>query len=109
MFGGGSGDSRKMKKMMNQMGIDLEEIEDVEEVVIRTASKELVFNDADVTKMEAQGQQTYQVVGEPSEEGRVDSGDIELVAERAGVSEDEAREALEEAGGDLAQAISSLE
>ncbi|MEM4781632.1 MAG: nascent polypeptide-associated complex protein [Halalkalicoccus sp.] len=65
MFGGGGGlDPRKMEQMMKQMGIDTEEI-DATEIVIRTGDEELVFTDADVTKIKAQGQETYQIVGEP--------------------------------------------
>jgi len=55
---------RKMKQMMKQMGID-EEL-DAERVVIETADgDDLVFDDAQVTKMDAQGQETYQIVGSP--------------------------------------------
>lgn len=102
-------DPRKMKKMMNQMGIDIDEIEDVEEVIIRSADKEYRFDDAQVTIMDAKGDKIYQVIGEPTESERVSDDDVELVAERAGVDEDTAREALIEAGGDLAKAISALE
>ena len=56
MFGGGGGglNPSKMKQMMEQMGIDIEDI-DAEEVVIRTAEEELVFDDPDVTQMDARG------------------------------------------------------
>ena len=123
---------RKMQQMMEQMGIDVTEL-DVEEVVIKTSEEDLVFSDAQVTRMDAQGQQTYQVVGEPEsrestagdatgsaaelesgdESGGSDGGipddDVELVAMRADVSEDDAREALEANDGDLAAAVESLE
>ncbi|OLZ41857.1 Nascent polypeptide-associated complex protein [Natrinema saccharevitans] len=126
MFGGGGGglNPRKMEQMMEQMGIDVEDI-DAEEVIIRTDEYDLVFGDAEVTKMDARGQETYQVIGSPEEveagsaggssEAGSDAGssipdeDVELVATRAGVSEDEAREALEDADGDLAAAVGSLE
>ncbi|WP_240148870.1 nascent polypeptide-associated complex protein [Halorubellus sp. JP-L1] len=138
MFGGGGGgmNPRKMQQMMKQMGIDVDEL-DVEEVIIRTADEELYFSDAQVTKMDARGQETYQVVGSPDSRevgsgdasaiesgdgdaaaGAVDSDggdggipddDVELVAMRAGVPEDQAREALEANDGDLAAAVSALE
>ena len=122
---------RKMKQMMDQMGIDLTEI-DAEEVIIRTEDVEYVFHDADVQRMDAQGQQTYQVVGEPDErprgeaeleagddadEAELEAGDdapdvadqdVEIVAQRADVTESEARAALEETG-DLAAAVQRLE
>lgn len=128
MFGGGGGlNPRKMQQMMEQMGIDLDELE-AESVVIRLADDtELYFESPDVTKMDARGQQTFQIVGEPtSRESTADStqseadgadgadddipeADIEIVAQRTGVSEAEARTALEAADGDLAAAIDRLE
>jgi Nascent polypeptide associated complex NAC len=114
---------RKMKQMMKQMGIDVTEL-DVEEVRIQTAEEDLVFDDAQVTRMDAQGQQTYQIVGEPetrehsdtqqavsgdSDTGDIPDADIEIVAERAGVNTDDARAALESTDGDLAAAIAQLE
>ena len=127
MFGGGGMNPRKMKQMMKQMGIDVTEL-DAEEVVIRTDDEELVFDDAQVTRMDAQGQETYQIVGEAESRergageaaGAVESAeddaetgvredDVEIVAQRAGVSAEEAREALEATDGDLAAAITRLE
>jgi nascent polypeptide-associated complex subunit alpha len=130
MFGGGGGmNPRKMKQMMNQMGIDLNDI-DAEEVIIRTEDEELVFHDADVQEMDAQGQKTYQIVGEPDTRPRGEGGgeeieeaggepeiestpefsdeDVEIVARRAEVPPEKAREALEETG-DLAAAVQQLE
>ena len=106
MFGGG--DSRRMKKMMEQMGVSMDEIEGVEEVVIKTGTKEIVIEDADVNAIEAQGQRTYQVVGDSKERSRIDEGDIELVSEQAEVDEERARDALKKTDGDLAAAIESL-
>jgi nascent polypeptide-associated complex subunit alpha len=130
MFGGGGMNPRKMKQMMKQMGIDVTELE-AEEVIIRTADEELVFDGAQVTRMDAQGQETYQIVGEPesrpvgaggdasaveagddsdeSADSGIPDSDIQIVAQRAGVGKDEAREALEAENGDLAAAISRLE
>ncbi len=123
---------RKMKQMMNQMGIDLTEI-DANEVIIRTDEEEYVFHDAEVQKMDAQGQATYQVVGEPDvrpldadaieagdasgeeddeeedEAAAIPDSDIEIVAGRTGVTAEEAREALEATDGDLAAAVERLE
>ncbi|MDZ7687441.1 MAG: nascent polypeptide-associated complex protein [Halobacteriales archaeon] len=106
MFGGG--DSRRMKKMMEQMGVSMDEIEGVEEVVIKTGTKEIVVEDATVNAIEAQGQKTYQVVGESTERSRVDEEDVSLVAEQAEVDEETARDALKKTDGDLAAAIESL-
>jgi nascent polypeptide-associated complex subunit alpha len=127
MFGGGGMNPRKMKQMMEQMGIDVDEIDATEVVIKREDGTQLVFADPDVTKMDARGQETYQVIGEPEErestgDSTVESGgdgtggdaaipdsDVEIVAQRAGASEDDAREALEATDGDLAAAIDRLE
>ncbi|WP_254861988.1 nascent polypeptide-associated complex protein [Halovivax gelatinilyticus] len=123
MFGGGGGlDPRKMEQMMKQMGIDMDEL-DAEEVIIRTPDHDLVFDAPDVTRMDARGQETYQVIGSPEERertggdaeaadtsgGAFDEDDVELVATRTGASEDDARDALERHGGDLAAAVADLE
>ena len=131
MFGGGGGglNPGKMKQMMKQMGIDIEEL-DAEEVIIKTPDEELVFTNAEVQLMDAQGQETYQVVGSPERRERGAGGsdpalddaddasegdqgipqdDIDLVAQRTGAGEDAAREALEATDGDLAAAVERLE
>ena len=123
MFGGGGGlDPRKMEQMMNQMGIDMDEI-DAEEVIIRTDEYDLVFESPDVTKMDARGQETYQIIGSPQERDRDErdaasgggssssysDADVELVANRTGATEEEAIEALENNDGDLAAAVAELE
>jgi len=129
MFGGGGLNPRKMQQMMKQMGIDVEEL-DAEEVIIRTADEELYFDGAQVTKMDAQGQETYQIVGEPNvretgeasavesgesdaendgDDGGIPDADVEIVAQRAGVTESTARKVLQENDGDLAAAVSQLE
>ncbi|MDF2955264.1 nascent polypeptide-associated complex protein [Candidatus Alkanophaga liquidiphilum] len=105
---------KKLKQMMQQLGINVEELDDVEEVVIRRADVELVFRDANVTVVNAPGAKTYQIVGTPEERPRVTEDvvfseeDVNLVMEKAGCSEAEARAALQDAKGDLAEAIMRL-
>jgi nascent polypeptide-associated complex subunit alpha len=102
---------RQMKKLMKQMGIKMEEMEGVKEVVIRLESKEIVLKDPAITVITAQGEKSYQIVP-GSEEVRaivnVSDEDIKLVMEQAGVDYDTAKKALEEAKGDLAEAILKL-
>lgn len=109
---GGRVNPRQAKLLMKQLGY--KELEGVEEVVIRTADKEYVFKEVAVAEMTVQGQKIYQVVGKPEVLERAGAGpaipeeDIRLVAERAGVSPEEARKALEECGGEPAEAIIRL-
>ena len=117
----GGMDPRMMKKLQKQM--KSEEM-DVTEVIMKMPGRTLVFKNPSVTAMNLMGQETYQLIGESEElkpggggdsgEAVVDSGpvipaaDIKLVAERAGVSEAEAKEALKKSDGDIAEAIISL-
>src|SRR5207245_4138944 len=86
-----------------------------------TAGKESLIRDPNVTAITAQGPKVWTVVGEPIVRDRVDAKkpdatqgsaipeeDVQLVAEKAGVSEAEARKALEESGGEPAEAIIRL-
>jgi nascent polypeptide-associated complex subunit alpha len=128
MFGGGGGmDPRKMQQMMEQMGLDFEELDATEVIIRLEGGEELYFDDVDVTNMEAQGQTTYQVVGEPTRReggdggaseasadeggdgGAIPDADVEIVSQRTGAGEAAAREALEAADGDLAAAVEKLE
>jgi nascent polypeptide-associated complex subunit alpha len=109
--GGRGMNPAKMKQMLKQMGISIDEIPNVEQVIIRTPDVDIVFNDANVTVMNAQGADTYQVVGTPEKVPRkleIPDDDVRLVAEQTGVSEEKARKALEDAKGDLAEAILAL-
>ncbi len=96
---------------MKQMGIDINEIENVEEVIIRTPEKDIVFKDAQVSIMDARGMKTYQVVGTPQEiarEIKIPDEDVKLVMEQTKSSEIDARNALKETKGDIAAAILKL-
>jgi nascent polypeptide-associated complex subunit alpha len=103
---------RQMRMAMKRLGIQQEEIE-AEEVIIRLKGKEIVISRPQVSKVNMMGQETYQVTGEASErslsaEPEIDEEDIKTVADSAGVSEEEAMDAIKEAGGDLAKAILNL-
>lgn len=65
MMPGLGGDPRQMAMMMRKLGIDVKEVEDVQQVVVRTAAKEYVFDRASVSVMKAQGVETWQVSGKP--------------------------------------------
>ena len=92
------------------MGIEMEEV-DAEEVIIKTSTEELIFKNPTVTKISAKGVETFQVVGEyevVKKKPEISDEDVKLIMEQANVSEEEARKALEEAEGDLAEALIRL-
>jgi len=111
---------KEMKKMMKRMGIDIdiEELNDAERVIIeRSSGIRLLIDNPQVTIMKMKGQTIIQVVGEIKEEVQekeeeqveIKQEDVELVALEAGVSLEEARQALLLTKGDLAQAILLLQ
>tara|TARA_B100001013_G_scaffold149559_1_gene88803 strand:+ start:1641 stop:1946 length:306 start_codon:yes stop_codon:yes gene_type:complete len=99
--------------MLEKMGINLEEVPDVEEVIIKTKEKELILKKVNVSKIKAKDTEMFQIVAEEIEEiikenKEIDEKDIHLVAQQAKVSLETAKIALEESNGDLAQAILKL-
>ena len=105
--------SRQMKQAMKRMGVEQTDL-DCQEVIIRLKDRDLVFTQPDVAKVNMMGQQTYQVVGEPTEQLRdttpdIEEADIETVMAQTGVDKDRAKEAIAAAKGDLAEAILSLQ
>ncbi len=105
-------DPKKMQKMMKQMGMQQEDLQ-AARVEITLADKKLVFENPEVAKIDMMGQETYQIVGTPEEQAtsnapEITNEDLETVIEQTGCSLQEAREALEETEGDLAEAIMKL-
>jgi len=102
---------REARRLMRRMGLSMNTMPDVREVIIRTDRKEVVIEAPEVSVMEIQGQRIFQIMGgevsEKAHEGKpsIPEEDVQLVAQQANVSLEKARAALEETGGDLAQAI----
>ena len=102
---------RQMNQMMRRLGINVKEIENVQKVIIQTDTKQYIFEDAEVTVMDAQGQKTYQISGKPKiivKKEKIPTEDIKLVMEQTGKTADEAKKVLEETKGDIAEAIMKL-
>ena len=103
---------RDMQKAMKRLGIKQEEIEALE-VIIRTADREIIIANPQVSKVNMMGQETFQVSGiideRPlSSEPEISEEDIKTVAEQTGASDKEAKLAIEKNNGDLAKAIMDL-
>jgi nascent polypeptide-associated complex subunit alpha len=113
---------REQKRMMQRMGMNMDSVPDVNQVIIRTPTKDIVIDEPEVAILQVQGQKMYQIIGgQVSEQapGKLTSGaaakpvftdeDAQLVADQTGKSLEKAKEALEECGGDLAKAILLLQ
>ena len=107
---GGRGGNRQMRRMMDKMGMDMEEVNNVQEVIIKTDKKEIIINKPAVTEMKTKESSIFQVVAESYEEKELEvqifsDEDISLVCQQANVDEETAKNALNDAEGDLARAI----
>jgi nascent polypeptide-associated complex subunit alpha len=114
---------KKMQAMMKQMGMSQEEI-DASRVIIECEDRKIIIDEPSVVKINMQGQENFQISGDVSEvedgEGDIvgaveeeaeedkSEEDIAVIVERTGVSEEEARGALEKADGDLTEALMAL-
>ena len=103
----GGMDPKKMQAMMRQMGIKSDDIP-ASSVVIESDSKKIIIEEPQVVKISMQGQISFQISGNVREEEKASDEDIKMIVEQAGCSEEEAKAALEAAGGDIAQAIVQL-
>jgi len=103
--------------MMQRMGMSMDSIPKVTQVIVKTATKEIIIDEPEVAILNMQGQKMYQVLGGRVTEKAVavekkfsiPEEDIQLVAGQTGKSFEEAKKALEESGGDLAKAILLLQ
>lgn len=101
---------RQAKRMMKRLGMEVEEVRDAKQVIIRTSNKEIVIDDPEVTITKMHDQKIFQIMGGRVAEREIVKEvileeDVKLVAQQASVSLDAARKALESTKGDLAQAI----
>jgi len=103
---------RKMKQMMDKLGMQMEPIEGVERIVITTAKGNYVFDAAEVVAMTMQGAKSFQITGEPRFEAKtpaIPEDDVRLVMEQTKAPEEKVRLTLAETKGDIAEAILRLQ
>ena len=103
---------RKMKQMMNKLGMEMEPLEGVERIVISTAAGNYIFDGAEVVAMTMQGVKTFQITGEPRFEPKetpLSEEDVKLVMEQTKAPEEKVRRTLAETRGDIAEAILRLQ
>jgi nascent polypeptide-associated complex subunit alpha len=107
------GGNRDMRRMLDKMGLEMKEMGDIEEVVIRTETKELYLIKPQVIEMKGKDSTIFQVVATDIEERQKEvpsfkDEDVVLVMQQASVSKERAIQALIDSKGDLAQAIINL-
>ncbi len=127
-------DPRAIKKLMKQMGMDMQEVPASEVIIKKPEGGQIVIKNPQVQKMKIPGQgESFQVTGNATESGstkgsinrsstspdkqlpfvsggsQISQADIDLVAEQAKVSKEEARKVLEANNGDIAKSILELQ
>ncbi|MFC1710778.1 nascent polypeptide-associated complex protein [Nanoarchaeota archaeon] len=101
---------KKMQAMMKQMGINQEEISASKVIIEKTDNTKTIIENPSVVKINAQGNESFQISGNVKEETaapEISEEDINSVMEKTGKSEEEAIAALKKTG-DLAEAILEL-
>ncbi len=103
---------RDVQRAMKQLGVKQVEIP-ATEVIIRTAEKDIIIREPSVQKVNMMGQESFQITGEVVEQSRsnapeISEEDVKTVMEQAGVDRKTALQSIQDADGDLAQAIINL-
>jgi nascent polypeptide-associated complex subunit alpha len=103
---------RKVQQMMKQMGIQQIEIP-ATEVIIKTEDKEIIITNPSVQRVNMMGQDNFQISGNIIERKLsttpdISDEDVKTVMDQSNVDEITAKNAIEEASGDLAEAIMHL-
>jgi nascent polypeptide-associated complex subunit alpha len=104
-------DPKQMQGMLKKMGISQEEIDASRVIIEKTDNSKIIINNPSVTKIKMQGQETFQIAGDISEEAQEEETseeDIQKIIEKTGVSKKKAKETLEKNNGDLAETILEL-
>ena len=107
------GGNREMRRMLDKMGLEMKDLGNIEEVIIKTETKELYLIKPQVVEMKGKDSTIFQVVATDIEEKERETPslrdeDIVLVMQQANVIREKAIQALMDAKGDLARAILNL-
>ena len=107
------GGNREMRRMLDKMGLEMKDLGNIEEVIIKTETKELYLIKPQVVEMKGKDSTIFQVVATDIEEKERETPslkdeDIILVMKQANVTREKAIQALVDAKGDLAKAILNL-
>jgi nascent polypeptide-associated complex subunit alpha len=93
--------NREMRRMLDKMGLDMKAMDNVEEVIIKTETKELYLIKPQVIEMKGKDSTIFQVVASDIEEKQREvpafkEEDVMLVMQQANVYREKAIQALTE-------------
>lgn len=98
---------KQMQAVMKQMGMSQTEIPSKRVIIEKEDGNKIIIENPSVIKIKMQGNETFQISGDVSEESGFSEDDVKVIMEKTNCSESEAKKALEETG-DLAEAILKL-
>jgi len=103
------GINRETSRMLQRMGVSFENLEGVEEVVLKFKDKTIILKNPEVMVTKISGQKLYQIAASEEIEEKTEfvpnEEDIQLVMQQANATREEAINALKETEGDIASAI----
>ncbi len=101
-------DPKKMEMMMKQLGIKIDTLEGIEEVILKAEDKEVVIVPKDIKMINARDVKTLQIVIKTIEEKplfSIEEEDINILMQKSNLSYEDAKKLLEKHKGDLAKAL----
>ncbi|MCS7134992.1 MAG: nascent polypeptide-associated complex protein [Candidatus Aenigmarchaeota archaeon] len=102
----GAVDPKKVEQMLKQLGMEMEEIKSTQ-VIIKSDTGDIIIDNPHVVKTTMRGQVIYQVSGNVRQQ--ISPEDIQLVMDQTGIRDEEkVKKAIEEARGDIVEAIMRL-
>lgn len=105
--------NRDMRRMLDKMGLNMQELSNIEEVIIKSDTKEIFLKKPQVIEMKGKDSTIFQIIAVDIEEKEREvptfkEEDIILVMQQASSSREKAIMALTDTKGDIAQAILNL-
>jgi nascent polypeptide-associated complex subunit alpha len=101
---------RELERLMRTMKIKIEDLSTIQQVILKSPSKDIIIDNPVVNVFEVKGEKIFQITGKISEKPIlvIPEEDIQLVAQQTGSSFEEAKKTLEQTNGDIAAAILSI-
>ena len=100
---------------MKQMGIAQEQIDADRVIIEKSEGGKIIIDNPNIVKIKMQGQESFQITGDVSEETPIESSaeekleaDLKSIVEQTGVTKDIAAIELERNNGDIAETIIAL-
>ncbi|MBI3032346.1 nascent polypeptide-associated complex protein [Candidatus Woesearchaeota archaeon] len=104
---------KMMKQAMKKLGVKQEDLP-ATEVIIKFEDRQIVFKQPEVSVVDMMGQETFQITGKYEEQELdtmpdINEDDIQTIVTQVGCSKEQAKKALFESKGDIAEAILNLQ